>query len=83
MPGGSHEQLDNAGLVDLTVSKAPSPSKTFPKCEKTPEKSVNPDENKSNESRSKKKSQSAGKYIFLVIILTTIIVDIYFRKKLY
>lgn len=83
MPGGSHEQLDNAGLVDLTVSKAPSPSKTFPKCEKTPEKTVSPDENKSNESRSKKKTQSAGKYIVHVINTDNHYIDNYFRKKFY
>lgn len=84
MPGGSQEELDNAGLVDLTVSKAPSPSKTFPKCEKTPEKTVNSDQNKSNESRTKKKSQSAGKYIFHVIVyILCYYIGIYFRKKLY
>ncbi|CAO1401569.1 unnamed protein product [Diamesa serratosioi] len=61
MPGGSLVELENAGLVDLTVTKTLSPSKTSPKCEKTPEKSVNPDLNKSNESKIKKKSQSAEK----------------------
>ena len=68
MPGGSHEQLDNTGLVDLTVSKTPSPLKNIPKCEKTPEKSVTPDLNKSNESKSKKKSQSAGKILLHMLV---------------
>lgn len=82
MPGGSHVELDNAGLVDLTISRVPSPSKPSPKCEKTPEKTVNSDLNKSNESRSKKKSQSAGKTKLNVTICNKHCnVDILFQKK--
>lgn len=82
MPGRSHEELDNAGLVDLTISKVPSPSKPAPKCEKTPEKTINSDLNKSNESRSKKKSQSAGKIKFHDIICNKHLnIDILFQKR--